>query len=675
MTVDYKLAIRTSAKFGAGTNATISVVLVGTHGESEPHTLDKRFHNDFEAGAEDVYTVKAQDLGELLLLRFTNAGGLASDWLLDSVRVTAGERSWYFPHFRWVLHNSTAEVLEGTARLPQHLQNERAAKARREQLEGRQQMYPWRPAEATANLPGALDISKERPLPKDELYRGLSDGSYEVVIAKTLAALKLHMPVLTKAWNGLVDVLGLLKHVEVPQLAQRWQDDHEFARQAVQGINPVHIQLITALPQGLPLSDGDVRGLLSPGSTLEQALATKRVFLLDFEILEDIPMFKKVDKEGVEERRWAPASRCLLYLDDTQQLRPIAIQLGRDPQKDPVFTPNDSEHDWLAAKIYVRCSEGNTHQMVAHALRTHFVAEPFVMATMRNLPDPHPVYKLMRRHFRYTLAINEGARQGLLAEGGVFDDFIATGGPDKGHLRLGMKGYERWKLTDNRPRPDFERRGVLEKAILPYYPYRDDTLPLWDAIEEYVGGVLRHFYKSDADLVSDAEMQAWWKDLTERGLPADKLPCTKLERVADLVDILATVIFTVSVQHAAVNYLQYEHYGFVPNAPLCMRREPPREKGALGPDDIAEMIPSKSQTLWQIAIGRALSSFGDDEEYLLNEGGWHEDYFKDPELAAIRDRFHDRLRTQLAAVKARNAKSEVPYTVLQPDKIPCGITV
>lgn len=141
------------------------------------------------------------------------------------------------------------------------------------------------------------------------------------------------------------------------------------------------------------------------------------------------------------------------------------------------------------------------------------------------------------------------------------------------------------------------------------------------------------------------------------------------------MNILTTVLFTVSVHHAAVNYLQYEHYAFVPNAPLCLRREPATKKGVIGPDDIAAMIPTKTQTLWQVAIGRALSSFGDDEEYLLHESGWREDYFQEPELTAIRNRFHERLRARLEAVKARNAKAEVPYTVLQPDRIPCGITV
>ncbi|AUX42368.1 lipoxygenase [Sorangium cellulosum] len=676
MTVDYKIVVRTGNRLGAGTDADITVVLVGTRGESGPHRLDRRFHDDFVAGAEDVYDIQADDVGELILLRFTNGGELAgSDWLLDFARVTAGERSWYFPYFRWVLGGSTTEVLEGTGRLPQHARDEREAAARAAQIERRREIYVWRPAEATAGLPGALDISEARPLPKDERYRGLADGSYQVIFAKTMAALKLKMPALTRAWNALVDMLDLFRGIEVPSVAPRWQRDREFARQAVQGVSPIYLELINALPKGLPLRDADLRGVLSPGVSLAQALASKRIFLLDFEILDDIPMFRKVDEDGAEERRWAPPARCLLYRDDEGQLRPIAIQLGRDPERDPVFTPNDSEHDWLAAKMYTRCSEGNAHQMVAHAIRTHFVTEPFVMATMRNLPDKHPIYKLLRRHFRYTLAINEGARVTLLAEGGVFDDFIATGGPDKGHVELGKKGFRRWKLTDNKPRPDFERRGVLDPAVLPYYPYRDDALALWDAIEEYVGGVLDHFYRSDADLAEDAEMQAWWADLTARGLPAEKLPCAELSRVADLVDILSTVLFTVSVQHGALNYLQYEHYAFVPNAPLCMRMAPPREKGKIGPTELAAMLPTRSQTLWQIAIGRALSSFGDDEEYLLHEGGWREEYFVEPEMMAVRERFFDRLRAQREAVNARNARCEVPYTVLSADKIPCGITI
>ncbi|KFA92169.1 lipoxygenase family protein [Archangium violaceum] len=677
MLLKYKITIQTSSRSGAGTDADVFVSLIGTEGRSEQHRLNSRFRRVFKTGARDVFTVTARDVGELVALRFSTSKrlGLGGDWRVDTVRVEAEGHGWFFPHFRWILANSTVDLLEGTARLPQHTRGEQRLMARREQIENRRRMYPWCPAPSTSELPGSLDVSKEQPLPKDERYRGLREGGYTGVMAMTLARMKLGRPGLASAWNGLVNTVELLDSLEKPKAAQLWQDDHEFARQAVQGVCPLHIQSISALPERFPLTDSEVRGLLSPGTTLAQALADRRVFLLDFEILDDIPMFHKVDEKGEVERRWAPSSRCLLYLDDTKHLRPLAIQLGRHPERDQVFTPNDSDTDWLAAKVYVRCSEGNVHQMVSHAIRTHFVAEPFVMVTMRNLPDCHPVYKLLRHHFRYTLAINDKARRGLLDAGGVFDDFIATGGPARGHIKLGKKGYSQWKLLDNKPRLDFERRGVLDPAVLPYYPYRDDTLPLWDALEEYVGGVLGVFYKSDTELVKDSEMQAWWAELLERGLPVEKLPCAKLESVSELVDILTIVLFTVSVQHAAVNYLQYEHYAFVPNAPLCMRQPPPRARGRLTRQALAEMMPDKDQTLWQITVGRALSSFGEDEEFLLHPGGWREDSFDEPEVAAVRERFRARLKAQLEVVNARNAQSPSPYTVLRPDRIPTGITI
>ncbi|WNZ63964.1 PLAT/LH2 domain-containing protein [Myxococcus sp. MxC21-1] len=96
MTVEYKLTIRTGTKLGAGTDANISIVLVGTRGQSAPCVLDKHFHNDFEAGAEDEYALASEDLGDLVLLRFSNAGGVAADWLLDWATVTAGEKQWRF---------------------------------------------------------------------------------------------------------------------------------------------------------------------------------------------------------------------------------------------------------------------------------------------------------------------------------------------------------------------------------------------------------------------------------------------------------------------------------------------------------------------------------------------------------------------------------------------------
>ena len=43
------------------------------------------------------------------------------------------------------------------------------------------------------------------------------------------------------------------------------------------------------------------------------------------------------------------------------------------------------------------------------------------MATMRNIPDAHPLYKLLQPHYHYTIGINTAAIKGMKED--VFDIF------------------------------------------------------------------------------------------------------------------------------------------------------------------------------------------------------------------------------------------------------------
>ena len=55
---------------------------------------------------------------------------------------------------------------------------------------------------------------------------------------------------------------------------------------------------------------------------------------------------------------YCPAPLCLLYVNGSKQLVPIAIQLMRDPGPDnPVFLPSDSWFEWLLAKIFYRSAD------------------------------------------------------------------------------------------------------------------------------------------------------------------------------------------------------------------------------------------------------------------------------------------------------------------------------
>ena len=60
-----------------------------------------------------------------------------------------------------------------------------------------------------------------------------------------------------------------------------------------------------------------------------------------------------MDGLPTREGQYCAAPICLLYVNGSNQLVPIAIQLKQKPGEDnPIFFPSDGWIDWLLAKIY-----------------------------------------------------------------------------------------------------------------------------------------------------------------------------------------------------------------------------------------------------------------------------------------------------------------------------------
>lgn len=100
---------------------------------------------------------------------------------------------------------------------------------------------------------------------------------------------------------------------------------------------------------------------------------------------------------------------------------------------------------------------------------------------------------------------------------------------------------------------------------LPGYHHRDDAVKLWDAITDYVTGIIAIFYKTDTDVVKDWEIQGWVDEVFSKGfgkiegtsLPSIGLP-SKMATKEELINYLTILIFTTSVEHTFVNFYSYE---------------------------------------------------------------------------------------------------------------------
>ena len=88
------------------------------------------------------------------------------------------------------------------------------------------------------------------------------------------------------------------------------------------------------------------------------------------------------------------------------------------------------------------------------------------MGTIRNLPEAHPIYKLLYPHFRYTMEINVLARSLLISDGGILDKLFGIGG--LGRVELMKRGYDAYRVHSTNIKRSAKERGVDDPKKL--YP-------------------------------------------------------------------------------------------------------------------------------------------------------------------------------------------------------------
>uniref|UniRef100_A0A8C1MC48 Arachidonate 12-lipoxygenase n=1 Tax=Cyprinus carpio TaxID=7962 RepID=A0A8C1MC48_CYPCA len=395
--MEYKVTVATGTSEYSGTNNYIYLTLVGERGESERTVLDNP-GLDFCRGAVDDYTVKsAADLGPLILVRLEKQRYWVEDnWFCRYVKVSVpGERcSYTFPCYRWLVGDKVVvELREGTAKKisDDTLPLERSH--RTTELLERQKIYRW--LAWAPGIPKCIDAKSEADLPQDVRFDNEKRSDFEGSLQYALLELSLKKLAIKfgKSWNDLDDFKRIFWKLRSPiaeYTMNHWKEDSFFGYQFLNGSNPRMITRCKELPSNFPVTGDMVQSSLIPTTTLKEELKKGNIFLIDHAVMDGIPANVIRDKA-----QHIAAPLCLLYEHPEKGLIPIAIQLEQKPDKDtPLFLPSDPPLAWLLAKMWVRHSEFQVFQLLSHLLRTHLVVEVICVATLRQLPAVHPIYKV-----------------------------------------------------------------------------------------------------------------------------------------------------------------------------------------------------------------------------------------------------------------------------------------
>ncbi len=495
-------------------------------------------------------------------------------------------------------------------------------------------------------------------------------------------------------FSSLADYAKVFLFFKTPDIVGTWQDDKVFGSQRLGGLNPMVVNLVTADGQvganwttlssklSARINDDAIKPFLGPNTTIAQAISEKRIYVTDFASLAAIVASDTAPGWQQGKQLMGPIA-LFVKTDDFPSLQPIAIQLNQTPDSAVYLASEESQpgnkYKWLMAKIFLQCADFNIAQVVNHLTYTHLIEEAFALATHRRLAWQHPLFILLSKHFTALLVINELGVLTLVNPTGIIQQILEGGLGEKtkanGSLQLITNAYQNWTFDDMDFPTNLAKRGVDDTAALPYYPYRDDGLLIWDLLGQYVQEYLDLYYLCDDDVVTDYELQGWAQQLSgalDDG--AGKVPGfpSQIGTREQLADIVRRIIWTAGPQHAAVNFPDTEYMAFVPNAPGATYTPP--VEGDVDEAAILKLLPPKDQTGVQVQTSFALAGYHYDQllDYQLNTTDGSQ---------AIVTKYYNLLQTQVRTqIEARNKQRGeqtglLVYPYFLPENIPNSTSV
>ncbi|KAL7060840.1 hypothetical protein AAHC03_09266 [Spirometra sp. Aus1] len=718
--VAFELCVSTEDYQGNNLGPSVNMVMFDTNNAQSPTiALANLFQNEVDF-RQAKFTIDLQPwskpkiFGRLHHIEFwrTDGGPFASPWFLDRVVIRdrrhglTGEWDYFFlPVHDWILPDAQYVVHDCETFLPQ---DEPFPELRDAQLARRQQLLTF--TQRAKGLP--VEILE---VPTTELFSYDAKWNIEELVLELIEQSGLSEEYSSEEpWDSL-DSLGALykqHNITEPLSLSYWMvNDVAFGAQRLKGCNPFVIQLCTQLPPSLECLRDWIKPHLE-GWTLQQTIAAKRLYIVDFAIMRGLHC-----RPG----RVIAAPLALFFYTEKRQLQPLAIHMDADSSdRRQLFLFTDSSEDWLQAKLWFNLADA-CHHMIAGRLLTHLLLESIYVSMRRNLAQSHPIYQLMAPHFRSLLAVNSKLKDWIFDKGWIARNIQLS---KKGIRQLLKRAFKQWRFdVKANVYAECESRGVYDRKGLGNYPYRDDAFLVYGIFDRFIVKFLRIFYpRGPVDLLEDVELQSWRKELSDPmedgGLGLEGIPCgkarirngvvrpvgknysssdsmisdTSADFVYGLTTIEETKSFVLGIIHllvivagSALRLPMFDEYGFTPHYPLSLFGQPPfhtdfDERGrrmngssvsgissSSGLDRTIAALPNQRMTVEMVLFTRICSRV---RQSVL--GKYDSNFILDPRAVPLQEEFQKNLEDASRQVAAHNRMRDLhhKYFALDPLVMP-----
>ena len=323
-------------------------------------------------------------------------------------------------------------------------------------------------------------------------------------------------------------IMSSVRSIPLLEDFRQWEDK-EAADKAIAdhliGIQPRPLSLWSDVT-----SDSTITNLAFQGLAAHLLMPVIGREPVAFEV--DLAWMGEIAVRDGNERMGATAS-----FDEDRNL--LSIYVSGD---DKTYVPGDEL--WEHAKWHWRCAVFAYVTVADHLSGLHFgLSELMMQATREQLPADHPLRRLLKPHVYNVSTVNTRAALVLAPEGGIAHrlwpfnfDGLAT---------LLIRGIE---AASFEPFPEWLKNRGLDNLSDEFYPYATDGLALQKICCEYVENYLEIYFPGES-VVSDAAVQAWWRQL-ETSAPQTGL--ATLQTKEQVVNLVGQFIFAASGYHSQV---------------------------------------------------------------------------------------------------------------------------
>ncbi|KAL9957185.1 hypothetical protein ACROYT_G038792 [Oculina patagonica] len=313
-----------------------------------------------------------------------------------------------------------------------------------------------------------------------------------------------------------------------------------------------------------------------------------RIYALRYELCDDLDRAPDFTDRDPRRTMWNFLSPIALFASAKvgryNELVPVAIQMDFRPDS-AVYTPEDGDN-WMLAKLNVQITDIGYAQIAEHLAKAHLFVEPFCVSLKRTLPPVHPLNQILKYHCREVIVPNTIGLPALVGDAGFTAVLFAYG--SQGALRMlhDVHPLTTWEVTDFRK--NIKDRGLDDKTLLPYFPYRDDGLKILGVIEHMA-------YINEVSLNGTGPNGGIGKI---QGLPA------AIDSKGELCEILSRLISQVIIFHTAVNFAVTDYGEYIPNQPTKLYNDTRVEDGEFSVFRLPNRFTTAFQSTAQNSLGR-----------------------------------------------------------------------